>query len=168
MEGTPYDESEPPDILPISSPEHWANLNILLINYTTARLVGEEASLSIAFLQLSSDQLSTLYALTPDINNETVTLKAAFSIFSKSRDAQRVRAVTQRNRVRAALNLKDELFQRGLIRFSGGVPVDGDEADKLLCWDNYLKALAQTAQCLNLNLRIGRQARMFFSRKKCK
>ena len=148
MEGTPYDENEPPDILPISSPEHWANLNILLINYTTARLVGEEASLSIAFLQLSSEQLSTLYALTPDINNETVTLKAAFSIFSKSRDAQRVRAVTQRNRVRAALNLKDELFQRGLIRFSGGVPVDGDEADKLLCWDNYLKALAQTAQCL--------------------
>ena len=111
-------------------------------------MVGEEASLSTAFLQLSNEQLSTLYALTPDINNETVTLKAAFSIFTKSRDAQRVRAVNQRNRVRAALNLKDELFQRGLKRFSSGVPVDGEEPDKLICWDKYIKALSQTAQCL--------------------
>ena len=56
--------------------------------------------------------------------------------------------MNQRNRVRAALNLKDELFQRGLIRFSGGAAVDDEEPDKLNCWDNYLKALSQTAQCL--------------------
>jgi len=111
-------------------------------------LFGEESSLTTAFLQLYNEQLSTLYALTPDVNNETVTLKAAFSIFSKSGDARRVRAVNQRNRVRAALNLKDELFQRGLIRFSGGAAVDDEEPDKLNCWDNYLKALSQTAQCL--------------------
>ena len=54
MAGIPYDDSEPPDILPISSPEHWANLNILFINYTTARLFGEESS-------LTNEQLSTLY-----------------------------------------------------------------------------------------------------------
>ena len=60
-------------------------------------------------------------------------MKAAFSIFSKSGDARRVRAMNQYNRVRAALNLKDELFQRGLIRFLGGAAVDDEEPDKLIC-----------------------------------
>ena len=89
-----------------------------------------------------------MYALTADIDNETVALKAAFSIFSKARDASRVRDVNQRNRVRVALKLKDELFQRGLAKFSGGGSADGEEPAKLLCWDNYTKALSQTSQCL--------------------